>query len=98
MGEPARPGDRQLLVTDEDALSGTDLAIIDVLAQLALIARRMGCRLVLRRVSSPLQRLLDLSGLSEVDGVLVVEPVRQSEEWEHAVGVEEEGEPDDLTG
>lgn len=99
-GDGDRPPPTSVASTgsDADRLTDADLAVVDALAQLTLVARRMGCRLVLRRVSVRLRRLLDLSGLSEAGGVLVVEPVRQAEQREHAVGVEEEREPGDASG
>ncbi len=87
--------DRPPLHCDARALVGADLDTVDALAYLALLARRMGCRLVLRHVPDGLLELLELAGLSGPHGVMVVEAERQPEHREHAVGVEEEREPDD---
>lgn len=87
--------DRPPLHCDAHALVAADLDTVGALAYLALLARRMGCRLVLRHVPDRLQELLELAGLSGPDGVLVVETEGQAEHGEHAVGVEEEREPDD---
>lgn len=87
--------DRPALHCDARALVTANLDTVDALAYLALLARRMGCRLVLRDVPGHLHELLDLAGLSGPDGVLVVEAERQAEHGEHAVGVKEEREPDD---
>jgi hypothetical protein len=89
--------DQPQLRCDARALVSVDLDTVDALASLALFARRLGCRLVLRHPSHELVDLLDLAGLSGPGGVVVVEAQGQSEQREHAVGVEEEGEPDDLT-
>lgn len=84
---------------DAAALADVDLDTVAALAQLALIARRMGCRLVVRRASAELVALLDLAGLagsrSGPDGALVIEVAGQAELREEPLGVEEEGEPDD---
>ena len=87
--------DQPPLHCDARALAAADLDTVDALAYLALLAHRMGCRLVLRDVPSRLRELLELAGLSGPDGVLVVEAERQAEHREHPVGVEEEREPDD---
>lgn len=87
--------DQRALHCDARALVAADLDTVDALAYLALLARRMGCRLVLRDVPGHLRELLELAGLSGPNGVLVVEAQRQAEHGEHPVGVEEEREPDD---
>ena len=65
-----------------------DLTTIDVLARLRLAARRCGCELRLCDASAELRCLAELAGL---DGVLALEPERQSEEREQRLRVEEEG-------
>jgi hypothetical protein len=72
--------------------SACDLRTIDLLARLQLVARRHGHELRLVHASPELGELLTFTGL---DAVLCVEPRRQPEEREDAVGVEEEGELDD---
>jgi hypothetical protein len=67
---------------------------VNLVARLALGARRAGRRLVLVEVSAELAELLDLAGLP-------VEVQRQAERGEEALrveGVEEEVEPGDLPG
>ena len=71
------------------------LGTVDVLARLALAARRRGVRLRLRRPSHELRELVALAGLGEVLGV---EPGGQPEEREEPLGVEEEGELPDAAG
>ncbi len=84
---------------DAAALTGVDLETVDALARLALTARRMGARLVVRNASADLRALLDLAGLvvrgDGSGGVLVLELEGQAELGEQPVGVEEEREPDD---
>jgi len=74
-----------------------DLAIVNTLARLQLLAHRMGCTIEIRDPSPELTGLLDLAGLAEVLGtprVLRVEVVGESEGGEEA-GVEEVVMPDD---
>lgn len=84
---------------DAAALIRADLGTVDALARLALTARRMGARLVVRNASPELTGLLQLAGLvmrrDGSDGALVLELEREPELWEQAIGVEEEREPDD---
>ena len=78
------------------------LAVVDELAQLTLVARRMGCSIRLRDASVELLEMLELVGLDEVvsdpAGVrpqpLRVEAGREPEGREQ-VGVEEVVVPDD---
>jgi hypothetical protein len=66
-----------------------DAATVDTVARIALAARRMGRRLVLREAADD---LLDLLAFVGVAGALGIEPWRQAEEREERVGVEEERE------
>jgi hypothetical protein len=69
-----------------------DLGTIQEIAQLGLLAKRLGGRLVLEDVTPELGELLDLAGLA-------VEMQRQPELGEQPLGVEEgeeEGLSDDL--
>lgn len=84
------PTDLPPLHCDARLLAGSGLETVEALAQLALFARRLGCRLVLRHVPTDLAELLVLAGLSGPDGVVVVERQGQAEHREHPVGVEEE--------
>jgi hypothetical protein len=72
--------------------SACDFRTIDLLARLQLVARRHGQELRLVHASPELGELLTFAGL---DAVLRLEPRRQPEEREDAVGVEEEGQLDD---
>ena len=69
--------------------SGMDLATVNLLARLQLLAKRRGARLRVRQASAGLLELIDFTGLSDVLGVQVQ---RQPEEREDALRVEEEGE------
>ena len=71
-----------------------DLRTVDLLARVALAARRSGCELRLGRATPELRELLVLCGLAQV---LRVEPERQPEEREDRLGVEEEGELGDRS-
>jgi len=56
------------IVVDVGALAA-DAVTIDVLAQLQLVARRLGCQVQLRNPSDELQRLIAFAGLTEVLGL-----------------------------
>ncbi|WP_411117387.1 lipid asymmetry maintenance protein MlaB [Streptomyces sp. 058-1L] len=51
---------------DVGGVERADLALVEAVARLALVARRAGRQLRLRRVGSELQGLLDLVGLADV--------------------------------
>ena len=70
-----------------------DLAIVDALARLQLVARRSGYRIDVSGAPSDLLELIELAGLSEVLGV---QTERQVEEREQRLGVEEERELPDA--
>jgi hypothetical protein len=78
---PDRP-----IICDVSALA-PDAGAIDGLARLQLLVRRQGAEIRLCKVPPELQELLDLCGLGDVLGV---EVVRQTEEREERLGVEEE--------
>ena len=63
MGQRAQ--DPTILFIDAQRLPA-DLAAVDALARLALIARRHGCQPLLCHESDELRRLIELAGLSEV--------------------------------
>ena len=75
-----------MLVCDVAELTHPDAGTIEALARLQLTARRLGCQMRLRHPSRELAELLDLFGLADV---LRVEPVRQPEQREQPLGVEE---------
>lgn len=70
-------GSRVVLVLDDDTevtiwrmddLARPDLFVVDVLARLQLVARRLGWSIRLRDPCGELRALLDLAGLTEVVG------------------------------
>ena len=75
-------------------LRRADLAVVDLVARLLLAARRGDC--VVRIVNPPdgLDELLALSGLDRLPH-LRVEMIRQTEQREETLGVQEEGDPAD---
>jgi hypothetical protein len=66
-----------------------DLGIVDALARLQLVARRSGYEVAVTDAPPDLLELIELAGLCDVLGV---EPLRQPEEREQRLGVEEERE------
>jgi hypothetical protein len=74
------------IICDVSALA-PDAGSVDALARLELLAKREGVALRLRKLSPELQELLRLCGLGDVLGL---EVVRQPEEREERVRVEEE--------
>lgn len=54
------------VVLDVRTLVGPDLATVDALARMALVARRLGYRVELRDAAVGLRELLALVGLAEV--------------------------------
>ena len=83
----------EVLVCDVAALAHPNAGTIEALARLQLTARRHGCRVQLRDPSRELRELVELFGLADV---LRVEPGRQPEEREEALGVEERVEMGDA--
>ncbi len=73
---------------------GTDLATIDALARVQLIARRLGFEVRVCHASRELVELIEFTGFGEV---LRVEPCGQVEQREQLLGPEEEGELGDST-
>jgi hypothetical protein len=70
-----------------------DLGLVEALARAQLIARRCGCRLVLRDVSADLRGLLELVGLADV-----LAEARREAELREQLGVEEVVQPGDPPG
>lgn len=66
-----------------------ELGIVDALARLQLAARRSGYEIAVTEAPADLLDLIELAGLTEVLGV---EALRQPEEREQRLGVEEERE------
>jgi len=81
-----------VLVCDVSAVGRADLGVVDVLARVRLMARRLGCAVQLR---SPSMDLVDLLALIGLRGELPLEVERQAEHREEAGGVEEEGDAGD---
>ena len=79
---------------DVGALVDPDLGTVDALARLQLTVKRLGGSIRLRGTSTRLEELLALTGLGEVMP-LCVEAVREAEEREEALGVEEEADARD---
>ena len=77
MGVPG--GTSADVVVDVTGLPAADLAAVDGLARLQLLARRLGGRIRLRGVDPRLRSVLGLVGL---DDVLVDDALRQPEEGE----------------
>ena len=71
-----------------------DLEIVDALARLQLAARRSGYEVVVTAAPDDVLELIELAGLAET---LCVEPLRQPEQREERLGVEEERELPDST-
>jgi anti-anti-sigma regulatory factor len=88
------------IVCDVGAIVDPDAATIDVLARLQLHVRRSGCQVRLLNACEELHELLELMGLYDalpVCAELSLEPSRQVEEREQALGVEEEAGSTDPT-
>jgi hypothetical protein len=66
-----------------------ELGIVDALARLQLAARRSGYEIAVTAAPRDLVELIELAGLCDVLGV---EPLRQAEQREERLGVEEERE------
>jgi gamma-glutamyl:cysteine ligase YbdK (ATP-grasp superfamily) len=66
-----------------------ELGMVDALARLQLAARRSGYEIAVTDAPSDLLELIELAGLSEALGV---EPLRQIEQREERLGIEEERE------
>jgi STAS domain-containing protein len=71
-----------------------ELAAVEALARLSLVARRLGCPLKVRRASPELRDLVEFCGLSAALGV-GRQRRRQPEQREQAVDVEERVDPHD---
>ncbi len=90
---------RMPLTCDVGDVTAPDLATVDVIARLQLVARRGGFRLMLRGCSGALRELVLLAGLDEALPIEATasggKPRRQAEEREEARGVQEEGDAGD---
>jgi anti-anti-sigma regulatory factor len=88
----AQGGEIEAIACDVSALAA-EAAAVDALARLALVAKRLGCPLRVRRPSPELRDLVELCGLSDALGV--GRNGRQAEEREEPPDVEECVDPDD---
>ena len=79
---------------DLAALDRADFAVVNLVARLLLAARRGECELRIVNPPAGLSELLSLSGLDRLPH-LRVQMVRQTEQREEALGVQEEGDPAD---
>lgn len=94
----AARGTDRTLVCDASRLSSADLATLERLARLALMARRAGCAMRLANAAPELGDLVRLAGLAAVLGcpdASGVDPGREPEEREEPRRVEEERDPGD---
>ena len=86
---------------DVTAITEPDVTVLDALAWLQLIARRVGCRI---EIQGAQRWLVDLLGLAGLEAVLPVrrgsrvEPVGQAEQREQSGRVEEVRDPLDPAG
>jgi STAS domain len=87
-------GEADAVTCDVSGLAA-EVAAVDALARLALVARRLGCPLKVRRASPELRDLVELCGLTDALGV-VGRNGRQPEQREQPVDVEERVDPDDA--
>lgn len=86
------------VVCDVGELDAPDAVTLDALARIQLAARRLGRRVRFRNACGDLEALLVLTGLGEVlpcGARSGVQPGRQVEQREHALGVQEERDPGD---
>jgi ABC-type transporter Mla MlaB component len=86
--------DPERVVCDVAQVRRPDAATVDLLARLALIARRQGRQMALAGVPFELSDLLAFLGLGEIPG-LGRDPQWLPERGEDALDVEEEGDPGD---
>ena len=86
-------GSIEAVACDASALAA-EAAAVDALAQLALVARRLGCPLKVRRASPELRDLVEFCGLSDALGV--GRDGREAEVREEVLDVQERVDPDDL--
>ena len=75
--------------------SPSDVATLDALARLVLVARQLGLELRLAHAPPELREMVVFAGLGPALGL---QAGRQPKEWEQALGVEEEGHLRDLPG
>jgi hypothetical protein len=64
--DSTKGGPAIVIVCDVRALVDPDLAAVDTLARLHLVAKRLGYELRLSNACDPLRELLELAGLTEI--------------------------------
>ncbi len=88
--------DAELVVVDLDGLVDPDVVTVDAMARLQVTARRLGRGVRFRGACREVHELVALTGLGEVlhfDDGSRFEPRGETEQREHGLGVEEEGDP-----
>jgi hypothetical protein len=85
-------GEIEVIACDVSALAA-EVAAVDALARLALVARRLGCPLKVRRASPELRDLVAFCGLSDALGV--GRNGWEAEEREEPIDVQERVDPND---
>lgn len=86
---------RRLIVCELYPRISADLATVEALARVVLVARRSGLEVRFTGASRELRELIALAG---IDQALAVEAGRESEQREEPPGIEEEGELDEPPG
>ncbi len=79
--------DEDVVWCDVGAIDHPDAAVVDMLARVQLLSKRLGRRVRFVEASPELRDLVALMGLASV---LAVEPCWQTEEREEMLGIEEE--------
>ena len=90
-----RASDADLILCDVGAVVDPDVAAVEALARLRVATRRLGRRMHVQNASADFEALLTFMGLGDVLPVRVdlrLEVVRQTEEREERLRVEEERE------
>jgi ABC-type transporter Mla MlaB component len=90
-----RASDAELILCDVGAVVDPDVAAVEALARLRIATSRLGRRLHVRNASPDFEALLAFMGLGDVLPVradLRLEVIRQTEEREERLRVEEERE------
>lgn len=89
--------DARVVVCDVSAIGAPDLAAVDLVARVHLVARRLGAHAAVTRASPELVRLVAFAGLAGIVSLepSAIEPRGQPEHREHPRGVEEERDPGD---
>ena len=87
-----------VVLCDVSGLARVDVGAVDMLARIQLVARERGAQVVLHRSPPALVDLVDLIGLAEAlpSCCSGVEAQGEPEHRVHALGVQEEADPDDL--